>query len=272
MEFHPLVQGRRLPEVYHLGFNGTHLQVFTPFAYWCKFVELTGSGTHFASSQSKEYVPPSLTTGSFGWYGCAGISRGLDGLVCISVPAFIDESNTVEHAVQVRDLGHTLANIFFILQQLLNEEGKQSVEMEQKSNTQLFVVETFVAREPGQFHGAGIGLSVSPSARKYLETLDRGMEFEMAIESMKSHFFMPYTDEEIHRRSWHGDFVIRLRDNGVLHMNTQGNCACLGAMPRDFGDEGCYLSSHNVDTVRQQFNLLVGIASVWQMVRDGLRQ
>ncbi|MGB2580131.1 MAG: hypothetical protein WBC83_00355 [Minisyncoccia bacterium] len=271
MEFFPLVQGKRLPEVYNLGFSGTHFQVFVPLEYWLKFVSLTGAETHYASRHGQGYIPPSIFGGSFGWYGCARVSKGLDGFVCIEVPSFIEESNTVEYSIQMRDLGSTLAEIFFILQHLLYEDDEQNVEVQQGGHTQLFVVETFVARELGQFHGAGLELAVSTQARKYLESLGSNIDLERAIEAMKAHFFMPHVDGQLHCKSWHGDFVVRLRDNGVLHMNTRGNCACLGTMPRDFGDRGCQLSSHNVDTVSQQFNLLVGIASVWQMVREGLR-
>lgn len=271
MEFFPLVQGKRLPEVYHLGFSGTHIQVFMPLAYWLKFVNFTGAETHYASGHGQGYAPPSISGGSFGWYGCARVSKGLDGLVCIEVPSFVDESKTVGMHAQMRDLGSTLANIFFVLQHLLHEEDEQNVEVEQGNCLQLFVVETFVAREPGQPHGAGLGLSVSTQARKYLEVFGSQIELERAMEAMKEHFFLPHTDGKIRDKIWRGDFVVRLRDNGVLHMNTRGNCACLGTMPRDFGNRGCSLSSHNVDTVSQQFNLLVGIASIWQMVRDGLR-
>ncbi|HBC70784.1 TPA: hypothetical protein DCZ46_02375 [Candidatus Campbellbacteria bacterium] len=270
MEFFPLVGGKKLPEVYHLGFSGTHFQVFVTLEYWLKFVSLTGAETHYASRHGQEYISPSIFGGSFGWYGCARVSKSLDDFVCIEVPAFVNESNTVEPVAQMRDLGSTLANIFFILQHLIYEYDEQNVEMQQGCHTQLFVVETFLSREPTQFHGAGLELAVSTQARKYLEGLGRQIELERAIEAMKSHFFMPHVDGQLQVRSWRGDFVVRLRDNGVLHMNTRGNCACLGTMPRDFGDRGCQLSSHNVDTVKQQFNLLVGIASVWQMVREGL--
>ncbi len=267
----PLVRGKKLPEVYHLGFSGMHFQIFVTLEYWLKFVNLTGVRTHYASRLGQEYVPPSIFGGSFGWYGCARVSKSLDGFVCIEVPAFVDESNAVEPVAQMRDLGGTFASILFILQNLLHEEDEQNVEAEQGSPAQLFVVETFLSQEPRHFHGAGLQLYVSTQARKYLESLGSNIDLERAIEAMKAHFFQPHVEGQLHCKSWHGDFVVRLRDNGVLHMNTRGNCACLGTAPRDFGDRGCQLSSHNVDTVSQQFNLLVGIAFVWQMVREGLR-
>lgn len=271
MEFFPLVRGKRLPEVYHLGFSGTHFQVFLPLVYWLKFVNLTGAETHYASRHGQEYIHPSIFGGSFGEHGCARVSKSLDGLVCVEVPAFVDRSNTMEYAVQMRDLGSTLANIFFALEHLLHKEDEQNVEVKQESPSQLFVVETFLSREPTQFHGAGLELSLSPLARKYLESLGNGVLLNDAVVSMGEHYCDLSTSDDGKTRLFRGSMEVRIRTNGVLHMHTVGNCACLGTMPRDFGDKGYCLSSHNVDTVSQQFNLLVGIASVWQMVREGLR-
>ncbi len=268
MEFFPLVRGKRLPEVYHFGFSGTHFQVFMPLVYWLKFVNLTGAETHYASRQGQEYIPPSIFGGSFGRYGCARVSKGLNGFVCVEVPSFVDEGNTVEPAAQMRDFGNTLANIFCILQHLLCEEDEQNVEVGQGLPSQLFVVGTFVARELGQPHGAGLGLSVSTLARKYLEDLGDNVLLVGAVEQMEKHW---QTQSKKIYKLYRGSIDVHVRTNGVLHMYTIGSCACLGTMPRDFGDRGYSLSSHNVDTVAQQFNLLVGIASVWQMVRDGVR-
>ncbi|OHA79416.1 MAG: hypothetical protein A2747_03225 [Candidatus Yonathbacteria bacterium RIFCSPHIGHO2_01_FULL_44_41] len=273
--------GKKLPEVYHFGYNGTHFQILIPFMYWVQFVNLTGKETQYASDQGQAYVPPSVLGGSFGQHGCARFSKTLGRSAVIEVPAFLENPDDENQIVGMRDLGHTLSSILFILQHILHDadEGKKDVAEQESSpvldtkpaGSQLFVLETIVAREPGQFHGAGLGLSLSPVARKYLESLGKGVDLDGAMESMKEHFFMPYADEKFRNRAWHGDFVIRLREYGVLHLNTRGNCACMGTEPKDFGDRGYSLLSHNVDTVAQQFNLLVGIANVWQMVRGGLR-
>lgn len=268
MEFFPVIQGKKLPEVYHFGFSGTHFQFFLGSAYWFQFVNLAGRGTHYASGQDQAYVLPTIFGGAFGQHGCARVSKVLDGSVCIEVPAFLEKTDDENQIVSMRTLGHTLSSISFVLQHLLHETDERNEKVEQ-GLSQLFVIETTVAHEPG-FHSAGLGLSLSPLARKYLEGLGKGSSFVKAEEAMKAHYLGPLPDEKEVIRSFHGDFVIRLREHGVLHMNTMGNCACLGTMPKDFGDQGCCFSSHNVDTVFQQFNLLVGIAYVWQMVRDGL--
>lgn len=279
MTFHSVVMGKKLPEVYHFGYNGTHFQILIPFMYWVQFVNLAGPGTPYASGQGEAYVPPVISGGAFGQHGCARFSKTLGRSAVIEVPAFLENPNAENQVVTMRVLGHTLASILFILQQILYDAEKQKGEAKQGSTpvldtkpagSQLFVLETIVAREPGQFHGAGLELSVSTSARKYLEAFGSQIELEGAMEAMKLHFFMPHVDGQLNRNSRYSDFVVQVRDNGVLHMNTRGNCACLGTMPRDFGDRGYSLSSHNVDTVAQQFNLLVGVAYVWQMVRDGL--
>lgn len=279
MTFYSVVMGKKLPEVYHFGYNGTHFQILIPFMYWVQFVKLAGPGTPYASSQGEAYVPPVISGGAFGQHGCARFSKTLGRSAVIEVPAFLENPNAENRVVTMRVLGHTLASILFILQQILYDAEKQKGEAEQGSTpvfdtkpagSQLFLVETFVASEPGQFHGAGIEFSISPLARKYLEGLGKGILLDKAMEAMKKHYLDQSPDEEKTQKLYHGDFVVRLREHGVLHMNTIGDCACLGTIPRDFGDEGCHLSSHNVDTVFQQFNLLVGIANVWQMVRDGL--
>ncbi len=182
-------------------------------------------------------------------------------------PFLSEKTDDENQIVSWRALGRTLSDILFVLQYLLYEANKRKEAVEQ-GISQLFVLETAVAREP-RFHSAGLGLSVSPLSRRYLEKLGKDTVFDRAVKGMEDH---AYSDGKELVRPRHADFAVRLREYGVLHMQTLGNCACLGAMPRHFEDnEGYCLSSHNVDTVFQQFNLLVGIAHVWQMVRDGVR-
>lgn len=273
MEFFPVVQGRLLPEVYHFGFNGTQFEIFLTPAFWTRFLDLAGAGTPYAENQGPEYVPPSVFCNSFGLYKCAEVSKTLDGLMCIKVPAFPEKEDEEGDGVTIRSLGHTLSSILYLLENILYETDKWGEEAEQGELPQLFVVETFVAIKPGQFHGAGLGLSLSPLARRYLEGIGEGHRLEDAVESMEEHYFDSTTRRGHNVRLFRGSMEVRISTKGVLHMHTVGNCACLGTAPENFGDgRGCYLDSHNVDTVSQQFNLLVGVASVWQIVRDGLRE
>lgn len=268
MEFFPLVDGKRLPEVYHFGFNGTHFVIFMKLVYWRQFVELTKQGTYYASNQGKDYVPPVISGGTFGQHGTANASETPDGFMCIRVPAYIENSDDENQVVTMRTLGHTLASILFLTHHLLYEIEKQKEEALPQVIPQLFVVETYVAYEPGQPHGAGLDFSLSYLARKYLEDLGNNILLDEAIKLMEDHYQRP---SRRHVKLYRGSIDVHVRSNGVLHMHTIGQCACLGAMPKDFGGRGCHLSSHNVDTVFQQFNLLVGIAYIWQMVRDGIR-
>ncbi len=269
MEFFSLVNGRKLPEVYHLSFSGRHFQIFLNFSYWSHFVGLAGSGTPYSLGQGQAYVSPDVSGGEFGQHACANASKTLDGSICISVPAFLEKDDDEDKIITMRVLGHTLSSILFILQHLLYEIEEQNVEVAQGGQQQLFVLETAVARESG-FHSASLGLSLSPLARKYLEGLGKNITFSKASEAMGEHYRQMNSGDEETVLLFRHEFEVRLREHGVLGMRTAGNCACLGTMPQNFGDMGCYLSSHNVDAVAQQFNLLVGVAHVWQMVRDGV--
>ena len=142
------------------------------------------------------------------------------------------------------------------------------------SNPQLFVVNTYIGSIGEHFHAAGLELTLSSFARVFLEKMGEGVGLDKAMKAMINHHNLFYKDEDNHRSESYlrHSFNVHTRTNGVLHLNTMGNCACLGTMPEKFdSDEGCHLSSHNVDTVYQQFSLLVAIAYIWQMVRDGLR-
>ena len=266
MECFPVVRGKRLPEVYHFGFNGAEFEVFLNPIYWIKFVETSGDGTHYALSQGPTYISPRSEGGTFGQHGCATASRTLDGYVCIKVPAFLENPDDEDQLVSMRELGRTLSSILFILQHLLHEADGHNDNAGQ-GLPQLFVVVTFISHRQ-EFHSAGLEISLSPLARKYLEEMGDNIPLREAMQSMEEHYLK---SSRLKTRLFITAMDVHLREYGVLHLHTVGNCACLGTIPRDFGNEGYCLSSHNVDTVYQQFNLLVGIASVWQMVRDGLR-
>lgn len=260
MEFHSVVHGKKLPEVYHLSYDGTHLQIFLNPTYWFKFLDVAGRGTYYAKNQGQEYVPPSVFGGAFGQRECANAVKTPEGFMCLNIPAFLENSNNDDQGVSMHALGRTLASVLFILNHLLHEADKQNEEQWQGA-VQLFVLETAVSP-------AGFDLSLSLLARKYLEGIGNNVRLDEAILAMEEHYLKPSkTKVGLFRTA----IEVRLRTHGVLHMHTVGNCACLGAMPKDFGDRGCHLSSHNVDTVFQQFNLLVGVAYIWQMVRDGSR-
>jgi len=271
MEFHPLISGEVLPEVYHFGFNGTHFEIYLNPTYWFKFLEFAGSGTPFALAQEKEYVPPSILCRPFGQRGVATVSHTLEGFVCLEVPAFVKEQGEEKQAILMWELGHTISTILYVLENLLYSASERDWVVEGPWRAQLFVLETFIAINPEQhFHSAGLGLSLSPTARKYFEGMGDDVALAGAVEAMEDHYRKLYpSGNKI--KLFRGAIRAGIRQHGVLGITTVGDCACIGAMPEQFGENrGCYLHSHNVDTVAQQLNLLVGIAYIWQMVRSGV--
>ncbi len=270
MEQYQLSNGARLPEVYSFGFSGTHFQIFLQEQYWLHFVEMAGEETYFASHQDPCYSPPGTNKASFGFQECAQITHTLDGSVCIQVPAF-STSTGDKQSLDVRFYALTIQLILFVLRVIIDKVSKEKVE--NVSCPQLFVVETYIGSPDQHFHAAGLELTLSSFARVFLEKMGTNVRLDGAMKAMLCHS-NSFCQRETGSTSSYlkHSFSVYTRTNGVLHMNTEGNCACMGTMPRNFSEnEGCYLHSHNVDTIYQQFSLLVGIAYIWQMVRDGLK-
>lgn len=259
MELYSMIRGKKIPEVYHFGFNGTHFQTFIPFVYWSRFVDMF---CRFRDHQ--KYVPLLISGGVFGQQGCANATKMPDGSIRIEISAFGDEGQKVF----LRDLGQTLSGVLRVLKYLLAEEDEQKEEITQ-GISQLFVLNTFVSLELG-FHSAGMEMTTSPLSRRYFEGLGENIILDEARNAMRAHMLRMFPSRE-GSSLLHSYPRITLRERGVLDLATEGNCACFGTAPRDFGEnEGYHLTSHNIDYISQQFNLLVGVASVWQMVRNGL--
>ena len=140
-------------------------------------------------------------------------------------------------------------------------EYEKAGSLTKKAPYQLFDVGTMASE-----NSRPIWLTVSSFARAYLEEMGEGKLTEV-VSAMEAHYQNMYN-----RSTSRCDFRAEIRERGVLSFHTQGSCACLcGVNPGYVGDgEGYYLHSHNVDSLFRQFNILVGVASVWQMVRNGL--
>lgn len=267
MSFFPVEQGKAIPEIYHFSYDGSHFNIFLTKDLWFQFVQVSSAETAYAKNLGLDYQPPVFSGGVFGFFGCALATKDLSGVVCIKIPAFVTNISVKKRAVSMRNLGLCLSNLLFTLRYMLNKVSEH-IPLATPERYQLFVLETFVLLEPG-FHSAGLSLTVSPLARNYFKALGENSILNDAVSAMKQHYL---ADSLGSKRKSDIDCVAYTRQNGVIHMNTMGNCACLGTMPRDFTEnEGCTLTSHNVDYVSQQFNLLVGIASLWQTVRSNLK-
>lgn len=260
MECFELVRGKSLSEMYYLGFNGTHFQIFLHRACWPMVVSIINRAGNRLDEDCglKEYVVLTEDGDRFGMYGCAHIET-VGEHIRIEVPAFSTKKTDctpglVHFARVIRTLLWTFSMI------IIEETGSLKIEGSQ----QLFTVETMFCE-----HSSPIFLSVSLAARKYLESLGEG-RIEEARSSMYAHY-QNVTSSKTSVVSIHS-FEAKIGKRGVLSFKTDGNCACLSGVRPDNVDEwkGYYLHSHNVDYSMQQLNLLCGVASVWQMVRKGI--
>lgn len=268
MKLFELVHGKMVPEVYSLGFTGTHFQFLVLPHIWLKIVAHAEHGTYFTSSQKNGFTPPDKKESPWGIAECATISHLLDGRIAINIPA-VPIQGQENFWDEIRNYAHTISLLTRLFYHITAEQKKEST---LDCTPQLFHINTYVG-EAGQFHGAALDLSVSLTARLYLYKLGENIYWKDTVQSMENHFeTLSPRENDSYSNFFSRGLGARLRERGLLDFKTFGDCACLGANPSSFGDEeGCYLSSHNVDNVVQQFNLLVAIASVWQKVADGIR-
>lgn len=255
--------GKNLPELYHFGFNGSHFQIFLSESSCLGLMEAMGNISHLG----KDFIPPALHNENFGFAGSASLSRTLNQGCCIAIPAVFDTKDYLSLRSSAKTLSITLIGLSISLYN--SAERGESAE---SNESQLFELRTIVG-EKDALHAGGFELSVSHTARRYLETLGKNIRFPEAMRAMKHHADIVWSSGDDNEGGLSiGHFDVRLRSRGVIGMDTLGDCACLGTAPKDFKEtEGYHLLSHNVDGLLQQFNLLVGVAYIWQMVRNGVR-
>ncbi|MHB8652196.1 MAG: hypothetical protein ACYC8S_03635 [Minisyncoccota bacterium] len=264
MECLAVTEGKGVRELYHLGFSGTHFQFIFSAKDWETVAEKLVQFGYKVFSGAVEHSSSKGGDTSCEPRGYATISILLDSSVCLSIAAVSSSDNVSNSQQELRAGAHTISDFLAVLNGVLSRDREECVDHEMR---QLFHPNTFVGEG---FHGAALDLSVSFVARHFLERFEAGTQFDGAVSAMLKYYnalFPPTGDEYVGdlRRS----FEARVREGGLLHFYTMGNCACLGAMPDKESDRGHYLSSHNVDNVWQQLSLLAAIASVWQMMRDG---
>jgi len=269
MSSNPVVDRYDLPEVYHLGYNGTHFEIALNPTYWDKFISFAGGGTPYAQKLGPEYFPPSIFGGNFGFQGCATVINTPEGFSLIQVPA-LSEPGEQNHALSLLNAGMTLSSILFVLNHLVLMASEAKEKAERDEIPQLFTVRTQVGSDQG-IHPLKLSFFASVLSIEYLTQIDSQFSFLDAVEEMEDH----YTTQSLREGK-----VVRLLPRAVacyfynfgqLYMRTVGSDVTLQLDKDDFESNNCSFSSCNVDTISQQFNLLVGVASVWQLVRDGHR-
>lgn len=269
MEHYQLKRGDIYPEFYHIGCTGTHLQIFLSKEGWSRYVDVSGSKGPYAENQGSSFTPPRHEGGNFGFSNSAEVNETLDGMMCIEVPIF-SEKEDGERIAEMEASISTISSILFILTYILFDQEQTPVSDELLPKgvmPQLFCLSVYLGEysRPGSY---GINFTVSPRARLYLGKID-GESLARGPRLMREHYERFYSpDASVHFSDF--DFILGLRRENVLTFKTLGNCACLGSSPPSDPKEGYSTSSHNVDTTYQQTNLLVGVAYVWQVVRDGI--
>lgn len=260
MQFDPIIKGAKFLEIYHMGFNGTHFQIFLRLADWPRVADLMGKLWEriYLSYGKEERVTPSQKGGSFGILGCAH-SQIVGDVVRIEIPAFPKDDKT--YAIEINAFAGTMDALLRAISYVLMEYEKAG-SLTSAMPYQLFDVGTMTCE-----NSRPIFLTVSSFARTYLEKVGEG-SLEDIVSVMEGHYRNMFNDRSASR--W--DFRAKIGKRGVLSFHTQGKCACLSGVNPEYvvGGNGYYLHSHNVDSLTRQFNILVGVASVWQMVRDGL--
>lgn len=269
MGSNPVVEHYDLPEVYHLGFNGTHFEIALNPTYWDKFINFAGGGTPYAKKLGPEYFPPSIFGGKFGFHGCATVVNTPEGFSLIQVPA-LSEPGEQNPASSLLSAGMTLSSILFVLNHfvLIASEAKEKAGHDEIP--QLFTIRTQIGSDQG-IYLLKLSLSASLLSIEYLTRIDSQFSFLDAIEEMEDHYTTQALREGNAVRLLPKAVACYFYNFGLLYMRTVGSEVTLEVDKEDFESNNCCFSSCNVDTISQQFNLLVGVASVWQLVRDGLR-
>lgn len=192
------------------------------------------------------------------------VSRGDLHWLCIP----IEDQQNQEIQTAIADGLEFLTEILNIL---APEEAKVQGESTNNKQVQLFSLQTYHSSDEPLMHGAGLDVSISSEVmRVFAEHANQSIPG--VRKNMKGHY---RALDPSYRRVVSGDFSGVLRDGGTPHFTTYGsNCACLGISGHEHSgtieDCGLYIDSHNINTPRQQLNMLIAIATTWKWVRTKL--
>jgi hypothetical protein len=270
VEHNPVIESYNLPEVYHLGYNGTHFEICLNPTYWDKYIRLAGAGTPYATKMGPTYIPPSIFGGKFGFYGCATVINTPEGFSCIRIPA-LTEKGEQDLKMSLHTFGATLSSVLFCLNHLLYLAHDAKEKAMPGENFQLFAVRTHVGHNPA-FHKVNLSLATSLLSIEFLTRFGSEYSFLDTTEEMEDHYITQVARDGEVVRLLPRAVECHFYNYGALFFRTiGGERVTLEVLPEDFSNKMRCLSGRNVETVLQQFNLLVGVASVWQLVRDGIR-
>ena len=252
MKFAPLVSGQVVPELYHVGFKNSHLQIFMSPKTW---------NEHFAGNfrlvtpWAKE---PSLDAQSvINWnevektydlfsdtLDCQ--EDGMDNVVEVRVVPENDSPSKIEDFKQYTKTIHEFLKALFVF-----TADKDHLSAPCTHHPQLFVITTCV--NEGMRTGYELEVTISPQALNYIGRMNND-QFAFVQRLMNECVV-----------EGQGCSEVRAMPDGRSFVLKAGN-ASIGSG----GEVGC-LRGHNVDNPAQQLVLLVGLAVIWQMVREGIK-
>ena len=254
MKFAPLVSRKVVPELYHIGFKNSHLQIFMSSKTW---------NEHFAGN-FKLVTPwvnePSIAARSvINWdeiekaYDLfsdplTGHEDGMDNVIQVPVVPENDSPSKVEDFKQYAKTIHELLEALFVF-----TADKDHLSAPCTHHPQLFMITTCI--NEGMRTGYELEVTISPQALNYIGRMNK-KQFAFVERLM---------DECVVEGQ--GCSEVRAMPDGRVFILKAGN-ASLGP---ESGQEFRYLRGHNVDNPAQQLVLLIGLAVIWQMVREGIK-
>ncbi len=169
-----------------------------------------------------------------------------------------------------KDICRSLSTLTEVLVFLIQAEAEEKRQPRAGEQVQLFSMNTYY-NEAMPRHGAGMEVSMSPEAATFLVarsmTIIPGVHKAMKVQ----HAAQFPKHKKIKAGGLFNGLTGVIREKGTLDYKTFGDCACLGKMPEDIQEnEGLHIESHNLDHSWQQLNMIIGVATTWEWVRNSL--
>ena len=241
--------GVPVPEIYHLSMEDGQLIITFTELGWIQANTFLNNSNNLL--QETSFIPPSEPV-----WGCGGVfhTTKINTEYRVSIP---DTKNKKKQNLISKSM-----TVFTTMEMLMIDgvHGSSSLD-----NPQLFSLNTIY--RPSEYAGASLSLTISPYVVEVLKTLPENSHLPGVRAFMKDHIVA--LDGKRNARLFEEDIQAFIRTDCTLRFVTAGNCACMGQMPEEVkSNVGLYIDSHNVDSPQQQINLIVGIAALWQWVRE----
>lgn len=280
----PSINGKTytgLASIYWLKYYKEYLQIHMTHECWGCVLDYFSKWTpeKILEYFGDTFIVPTIDKETCGFNGCVRVEKGENVTIFFPITqnTIAPDTKEVPHG-GYRKHGFMLSVMLDHINYLLNSHlQKNHLVKECLSNEipQLFGVNTIANPKEQGYHSASLFLSVSVPATQFLLKQSKFIGVPHGGKNMLEHYLAMYPEEKKSDNHWYlsTTLVAGIREHATLHFKTSGNCACMGDMPKERrADRGMEISSHNVDTIQQQFNLLVGIATLWDWVREEIKK